>query len=475
MPIPNQTIQIQDPGLGLVEPVDTVPLFVGYSSLGTANVIGSFNSVNDLVAQRGQGPSVEDAASTLANAGGPVLHMKLTCSVAGANSSVTELPGGGPVVSVTGTANDDYDCKVTIDVGGGLGVARFHYSLDGDYTASETLTVPAGGSFAIANSGLTLTFASGTYVAASVYSFTTTAPMFNASDLATGFAAIQADLTSWDFIVASGRQATGSAAATLYAALESQLNTLQTQHRYVAGMMDAGDEAAATVAAAFSATTGKRVLRSYRGLRMLSSKPFPGWSMPMRREVAGFALRAAQSLISTDLGRFSSGPIPGATAIDHNEYVTETMDQQKFATMRTWPGYGAQIWITNGRLPAPAGSDFQYWQYRRVMDVACRTVYEQQAFMVNAGFRAKADGTMADEDRIRWENRINNALRVRLTQPLNEEGTAGHVSDVQYRIDSTWVITNTNAIVSAVAVQPLGYGKFITTRIGFVSQFQAAA
>jgi hypothetical protein len=474
MPIPNQQIQIQDPGLGLVEPIETIPLFVGYSSLGTANVLGSFNSVNDLVAQRGQGPSVEDAATTLANAGGPVLHMKLTCSVAGANSAVTELPGGGPLVTVTGTANDDYDAKVTIDLGGALGVGKFHYSLDGNQTPSETLTIPAGGSFAIANSGLTLTFASGTYVLGSVYSFTTTAPMFNSSDLSAGFAALAADLTKWSFIVASGRQATGSAAATLYAALESQLNTFQTQHRYVAGMIDGGDEAAATVAAAHAATTGKRVMRCYRDIGLLSSKPFPGWSSPVRRNVSGIAMRAAQSLISTDLGRFASGPIPGARSISHNEYVTETMDQQKFATMRTWPGYGSQIFITNGRLPAPAGSDFQYWQYRRVMDVACETVYEQQAFMANAGFRAKPDGTMADEDRIRWENRINNALRIRLTQPLNEEGTPGHVSDVKYKIDSTWVITNTNQIVSEVAVQPLGYGKFITTRIGFVAQILAA-
>lgn len=469
MPIPGVTLSIQDPGLGLVDPATTVPLFYGYSSLGTNNALKTYSSVNDLVAGQGQGAAVEDAATVLAEVGGPIRFMKAATTVSGANSAVTPS-GAGPTVSVAGTPNDNYEVTITIKAGGALGVGTFTYSLDNTRTPSETLTIPSGGTFVLANTGLTLTFASGTYVALDTYTFTSTAPMWNSTDLAAAFTALQADPTEWDFFVGCGRHATGAAAATIAAALETQLNTMaNTYFRPCRGMMDAGDEATSAIITAFASTTGKRILLSYRSMVRNSAKPYAGWAVPKRRVLGAFAERATKLLPSTDLGRVASGPINGVFSIEHNEAVTEVMDAQRFATLRTIPGYQQQFFITRGRLKCPAGSDFQDWQLGRLMDIACRVVYQQEVLMLNSGFRTNPNGTIDDRDASRWETRIIAALRQTLMQPLNEEGVPGHVSGVFYHIDRDAVILSTSTIISEVAIQPLAYGRFISTKIGFAA------
>lgn len=473
MPIPGQTFNINENGLGLVTPVTTIPLWYGYSSLGIANVLKTYNSITDLVAGQGQGPAVEGAAYDLANYGGPIRFMRASTSVAGTNSTVTN-GGGGPAVTVAGNANDDYLFIGKIVVGGVLGVATFQYSLDNGTTWSEIQTVPSGGTFAIPSSGLTLTFPAGVYIAGSTYSFSATAPMWNATDLNAAFQGVQADSTEWDFIVAAGRQATGAAGAVLAAALQSQLTTLANQFRWKGGMLDAGDEATTSIITAFGSTIANRVLVSYRGATCASAKPFPGWSVPKVRALNAIGARAHGSLISTDLGRVASGPVPGVQSIEHDEYKTEVMDAQKISTLRTIPGLKG-FFITNGNLKSASGSDFKWWQFRRNMDVACAAVYQEQAKLLNSGVRAAADGTIDERDAARVEARVNAVLHALLLQPKNEEGTPGHVSDVVYTVNRSVVITTTSTIQGEVAIQPLGYAKYFVVNLGFVAQILARA
>lgn len=473
MPIPGQTFNINENGLGLVTPVTTIPLWYGYSSNGTANVLRTYNSITDLVNGQGQGPAVEGAAYDLANYGGPIRFMRASTSVTGANSAVTNA-GGGPVVTVGGIPNDDYLFVAKIVLGGALGVGTFQYSLDNGVTFSEVQVIPAGGSFAIPNTGLTLTFPSGTYVATSTYSFSSTAPMWNATDLNLAFQGIQADSTEWDFIVTTGRQATGAAAAVLAAALQSQLTTLANQFRWKGGMLDAGDETTASIITAFGSTVANRVLVTYRGATCTSSKPFPGWSVPKVRALNAFGGRAHGSLISTDLGRVASGPVPGVQSIEHDEYKTEVLDAQKISTLRTIPGIKG-FFITNGNLKSASGSDFKWWQFRRIMDVACATVYQEQAKLLNSGVRAAANGTIDERDAARIEGRVNAVLHALLLQPTNAEGTPGHVSDVVYTVNRSIVITTTSTIQGEVAIQPLGYAKYFLVNLGFVAQILARA
>jgi len=80
--------------------------------------------------------------------------------------------GAGPAVSLAGTAAADYSIRVKITLGGALNVGEYDWSTDGGATWVATgVTLPAGGTAALGATGLTATFAAGTYVLNTTYDF----------------------------------------------------------------------------------------------------------------------------------------------------------------------------------------------------------------------------------------------------------------------------------------------------------------
>lgn len=479
MAAPTQTLTVKDPGIGVVAPATSIPCVIGACSTGTANVLKSHTSIADLVAEFGQGQAVECAAEILAKAGGPVRVMKMATSVAAANSAVTPTRVGTSTgtITVAGTALDDYEAEISIVKTGTLGTGTFKYSLDDGRTYSEVITIPAGGTYAIGSSGLTLTFVPGAgavfFEAGDQHSFDTTAAMWNGTDLGNAVTALLADTQTWDFLVCAGKHATASAANTILAALDTHLSTFATQYRYVRAILDGGAESDSTTIAAFT-NTSRRILVAYDDADVASAKPFPGWGVPKRPGVNQFAVRAAANLISTDLARYASGPLTGVVEIDYDEFRKATMDDAKFATLRTFQGVQG-FFICNARLKSPMGSDFEFWQHGRVMDVACRTLYEAQLQFLSAGVRVNSDGTIDERDAARIEKEVLAKLKAVLLEPLNAEGFAGHVSDLGYRVSRTNNVLTTKTLVSELALRPLGYPKTINTTAGYATQVAAAA
>lgn len=471
MAAPTQVVRINDPGRTNVSPAPTTGLVIGFASSGTADTVTSIANPNTLATTFDQGPMPEAAAKMLQVAGGPVLCLRTATSVAGVNSVVSQT-GGGPVVTVGGVPNDKYDAKITIVAGGVLGTATFKYSLDSDNTESETITVPGGGAFLIPNTGVTATFVVGTHEAGTTHEFTSTPPMYNASDLSTAFAAILADPTEFAFIVFAGEAADAASAATLFSAIDGHLTSLENGFRYVRSMMSAGDDTFGNVKTSFAAVESDRISPVFSTGRLSSAKPFAGWASASVPLVQHAASRAASALISTDLARVLSGAIDGTLSIGHDEFLDpQGLDDARISTFRTLPGR-AGFFITNMRLKSALGSDFRYWQHGRVIDVTCRQTVISQQTLLSKGIRVNADGTIDEREAVAIEADINGALEAVLVSPLNAEGNPGHISRTAddpplYTIDRTNDILATEEIKSSVAVRPLGYPKLITTDIGF--------
>jgi hypothetical protein len=486
MAIQKQTLTVRDPGLGTVEPATSIPLVTGYSSLGTENEMRSYSSLPALLEAEGQGQAVEAAAHILSVAGGPVRFMKTPTSVPGETGTVTKTGGGGGstgTLGFSGNPHDDYEVAFEIMATGDLGTGRFRYTLDDGGTYSEVITIPAGGTFVVPNTGLTATFTPGAgplfFEVGDVFKMDATAPMWNASDLGDAVTAILVDSTSWDYLVLAGKPATGLAASLSFAALDTHLATMFNKNKFRRAMMDAGNEDAATVRAAFSAVTSRRIAVCFGDVAMTSAKPFAGWSTPKRPAVNVFAARAARALISEDLARGgSTAPLPGVLAITHDEFQTETMDEAKFSTLRTWEG-AAGFFIEGARYKSPAGSDFEFWQHGRIMDAACKTVFEAQAQFHSVEFRTKPDGSLDPADAARVEKEVDPRLEavigrgVQNTGPKNASGLPGHVSDFAYRVSRTEKMLQTKTLATEVAIRPLGYAKFITTSLGFAANVAA--
>ncbi|MBM6707111.1 hypothetical protein H6A68_08715, partial [Bifidobacterium pullorum subsp. saeculare] len=86
-------------------------------------------------------------------------------------------------LATTGTPRDAYSVIGKIILGGAVATATFQISFDGGVTYSQTYATAATVAAFAASTGLTLTFAAGTYVAGDTYTFATVAPTYSSADL----------------------------------------------------------------------------------------------------------------------------------------------------------------------------------------------------------------------------------------------------------------------------------------------------
>src|SRR6478752_991514 len=135
--IPASTIEPIDPGLGVSEAATMRPVVLGIASAGATDEINWYSSASALVADYVSGPGVEDAAQLLAFAGGPVGFVRVNGSVAGTNSAITKS-GGGPTITIAGTAKVDVSYILEIVDGGALGTGTFRYTLDANDEVAES-------------------------------------------------------------------------------------------------------------------------------------------------------------------------------------------------------------------------------------------------------------------------------------------------------------------------------------------------
>lgn len=472
MAIPSITQTIRDPGLATTPAAITNFLFLGCAEKGSTTAVTAFANPGDVIDTYGQGPLSEDLCYFLALAGGPVYGLRLAGSVAATKSSVTvaRTSTSTGTVALTGTALDTYDAKVEIRSTGALGVAQFRYTLDGGLTYSGDIIVPSGGSYTLANTGIGLTFTanSGPIILekGDTFSFTTTEPTFGTTDLATGMDAVKADNTPLAAIILSGQFATASSAATVAAAMAVHASALFQLYRPVRFMMDAGDEAVATVKTAFAAFSSDRASLGYRRCALTSAKPIIGRGSPKCSVVRALAARAGASLLSTDLAWYSAGALAGCQSITHNEYLSELMDIDGFSTLRTHQGIPG-FFPTNVRLRSAPGSDYQYWQHGRVMDAATTTAYIALLPYLSSSVRTIAGGKIDPRDAGSWEAKVYDALRTVLLDPDNAQGTQGHVSALDVAIDRNNNVLASGTVKVKVAIQPLGYAKYIVNELSF--------
>ncbi len=471
MALPGQTITFRDGGLGIAASAPTKPLFVGTCQLGTNATIYTFAKKQTILATLGYGPVAEAAAHYLEVNGGTVDVLKTAATVSASNTAVTET-GTGPVVTVAGTCNDFYDCTIEVMLGGALGVGRFRYTLDGKQTYSETLTIPAGGTFLIPNTGITATFAAGTYVLATTYAFTTIPATYNSSDLGTAWAVAVASTTAWPFAVFTGHAATASAAATIASAIAGDMTSLANTFRYAGAILDVGEDTTAGVDTAFASFADIRCMAVYSKARIQTSLPFAGWGNPTLPFLYSVAARAGAVKASTSPAWAQLGNLPRVSSPSFDEFAAgETLHNKKINCPRTYQGY-AGVYLTNGLLKSNAGSDFKYWQWLRVIDIYAGTVQQGQQIYVNSNQRTLTDGSgkIDARDAGRINKNIRGQLKAALLDPINDDGQKGYCTAVNYAVDETNDLFGTGILQSSGSVVPFAQTEQVATDVGFSRQ-----
>jgi hypothetical protein len=476
MTVPSEQILVLDPGLGLVQADSNSPLITGVSSIGTPGQLLSFSSPADVRSTLGYGELAEDIGNMLRQKGGPVLAMFTTGTTIGTVSAVTHPTGAGPLITAARTpeVTGRYSIAIRIPSAGALGVGTFQYTLDNHSptdvapTWSQTRVIPSGGTFLIPNSGVTLTFAAGTYTVTDTYALTTEPPKSTPTDLGVAGTALAA-LTTLKFPLWFHAQTnlTGVLGAAFFTALAGQATSLATQYRFIRAFCDGGSgDVPATFITAANGVADKRTGMSYGFVLLASTMPFEGFSVRKCDVNSALAPRIAGNLISTDTARTASGNVPGVLKIYYDSFTDPTVDAAQVTTMRTWPNQPG-FWPTQGYLKAPPGSDFQKIQYGRIMDAACTAVYNAVFPFILEGFRTLADGTIDPLDAADIESAGRNALNDVLKRPNNARGRPGHISAFSFNVDRTINLNTSGQLKTKTAIRPLGYPSTIINELGF--------
>lgn len=496
MPLPGVTNTILDGGLGVTTPATSTPHYVGVCNDGPLNVPTRVANQRIMRETFGvDGPLCDAAGYGLDLAGGPVVVTRTASTVpatydAGSGHAATAIMTGSQsspgdtndidLAIATSAPKNSFEIFVVIVKGGALADTTFQYSLDGGITRSPPLQAAA--TVALGSSGVTLEFGTGSvepFAAGETYNADSAAPMYDSTDLAAAFLAIDQSLQNWDYYQFTGQAATAAAAIVLAAAMSAQLASEETVGKYRGYMVSAGLDLPAAVITAWANQVDLRAACLYGEHR--AAPPFGqvGRGAALMPAVDVAARLASGNVMSTDLaqvaGASSVGALITTTAITHNEYLNEAgLEDAHIGTLRTYPNTPG-FYVTNVWLRGPPGSDFQWWQHRRIMDEACRQVHFQHTQLLSSSVLTKNDGTgsLLESSALAIEQRVQRGLDNILGSGLREvgpnaiDGTTGHVSEQKYQVDRGNNVLATSTLIATVSILPRGYIKFIRTTLSY--------
>lgn len=466
MSIPDVEVEVQDGALGLAgADTDNIHVKMGVASAGPVNTLLSFTDKKQVQEVLGSGPLAEALAVSLTRVR-PVYAMRVTASTAGSAGAVTKTGTGTGTVTVAGTPRDAYEVTVVITRTGeeiADGTAAFTYTLDGGDVVSPEIAIPSSGTYVLPGTGLTLAFANGvsgtSFVAGDTHAFTTTAPAATLSDLNDAFDALLADPREWGFV-----HVVGTSTPTVAAAVASRMAEAETRYRYGYAVLEARDQADNEtedewMSALISewADFADRRVEIVAGYGEIVSQ-LTG-RVHRRSDAWVTTARVAAIPVHEHPGRVASGPVGGLTKLYHDEDAKPGLDERGFTTMRTIIGRQG-FWVTNGRIMAPSGSDFQFTPERRVMDKACKISRNAFLQFLNDNVRITETGLINEADARAIEAYVDGSL----ASSLLAEGNASGAS-VQLKRDSN--VLSTRSTTLTVRVVPVGYLSHLTIDIGF--------
>lgn len=469
MPLPGTKATFSDGGLGVARQAPTGYVKIGVSSLGTVNGVYSATDPNLTKASLGAGPLVASTCYSLDAAGGPVYAMRVAASNVGTVGTVTRT-GSGPTpgAAFTGNPNDDMNLVVLITLGGAVGTARFKISFDGGdtyYLGGAEFATAASVTLFVTETGLTVTFVAGTYVAGDTYTATATGPTYSASDLNAALDALKplAQL-SYRFIHITGT--VGGADDTtkvsnfvaLAAAVDVKLAALEAAGIYKHAIMEVPDVADAALAVAGITGFSSRRVGFVGGYAELINSAFNR----VERRHAGTVVAARKAMApryGVSAAWVDLGSLPGIVKLLRDENASPLWDDLRITTLRTMSELEG-FYITNDRLMAPIGSDFTFAARRMVADEVAAAVRRAAAPQTNGPVPVdRKTGFIDERFAKKYEKRLSAIARATVVATNN--ATAAEV--VVVRGEN---ILSTDTVRLRTRTLPFGSSRFIEIDVG---------
>lgn len=192
----------------------------------------------------------------------------------------------------------------------------------------------------------------------------------------------------------------------------------------------------------------------------------------MRRSCAWlFSAKEAAISVSTHPGQVDLGPLPlvlarnisqGIYGVYHDEALKPGLDAARFTTFRSVTGLPG-FYVTRGRIMTTPGSDYQYTQFRRVIDLATKLAligaskFLNKKFKVNRSTEPNPGAIMASE-----AVPIEKNIQAYILNSMGSDLTACTVL-----VDKVTSFVTTGILNIGIQITPFGYAETINIKIGF--------
>lgn len=452
------------------------------TAVSTCTLTSSNTNVHTILASNANSEPVLPAASaqivqselvTLANNNPGLFKTTLAGSGSGllGVKASTALPfGSGGTVAVSGAPNDGYQVSVQIAQPGGLGAGAFTISLgnaQGLPLYNGTFQIPAGGTFVIPDTGLTLTF-TGTFDLFDTFKFSCTAPQSTLSDVVSALLYFLTRPEQASLIAVAGDIAVVNIPAWV-AALQSIANQLEAAHKYVGILLEYAGPAVGQTNGQW-ATQVSGVLASLAAPRVSvfggSGNAPTALPLPQagRYEVAnGNRFMFARALALPSGIDVTDQTLSGSASSVIEAYQTDAAAalagsrSSYFYLLSGIPG----VQMDGVMLDAPTG-DYTRLVVRRVVDEVSFYASIRQAKYVGTKQQRNADGTLAIESKLAIEGDMEKYLTALMVKP-------GNCQQIQVSVDGT----NTDGTLKFTYYVLLNYYIYtINGRVGAVKSLR---
>ena len=418
---------------------------------GTQNVATSF-ARDDLAAAAFQGgPLVEYASYTLQTAQKPVVLVRSAASQASSYGTIVSTPGTG-TSTVTGDGtilpSDDFNpLLLTIVNGGTVGVAGITYTLSfdginqGPVTAlgtANTITDPSGRA--------KFDLGAGTLAPGATFAAYTTRPQPNNTDLPAALEALRITRQPWEGVFIDCVYQSGTVGlidawlASLEAVGQFRFAIISLRHKLTPVP---GTESESAYATYCTTTTGTDAsIRMCVGADAADqASTLTGVTQP-RPTGMFLAAHAMAVQVGTDPAYVGAGNLSDCQIADgngnpkwHDEDLYPTLDGLRLVALRSFaPGGPVGTYINNANVLSSPGSDYEWLQHIRTMNLACGIAWQILTNQLSIGVGKQAPDPVTGKVYIQEKDaqRIEGLVNAALAQP-----TKGQVTSVAFKLSRT--------------------------------------
>lgn len=480
-------------------PVTNATCLFGTCSSGTAYTPTSVGSISALTSTFGQGPLVDAAALYLQISGQPVYVCRVTQSSAGTMGSVTKTGAGagtGTVANNSSVPVNAFSFVLAIVTTGTVtaGTFTYRYSTDGGNNYGPITQGPSNGSgsanVTLGTTGVSITFADGGgpttgFVAGDVFTWTTTPPVYDTSNLTT---AVQALINS-STIRVRRIHAVGTNGGSFHSTLITLAGTTAfNAYKYFRAIeesddLGAGPEGvAAWQAGVLSdfATQSNRVVVIAGWQQTLLQTQQDGVNQQRNVPIAwSVGARIASIDISQDPGMAPSieGPLPD-TVVDATYPIRQDgrlytgFEGQGITYGQSYVGLDG-LYCAGAFTRVANSSDVYYWLARcQVIDMLCEQQYNQMLAYLNTTVVANANGTISEQAAQAIEGNLNDVI-TQVAVNVQPQRISPNASASYAVVNRSNNIVTTGRLEVTTTVTPLGFITSVTLNIGY--QLSASA